>query len=276
MGDHGWIKDMVERTSGGRNKVTIAIHAAQAAGGLLRDHFRKGVEAGFKGDTEPVTELDHQSESMIAKILKTAYPRFGFLAEEQHVQIPSRKSYWVVDPLDGTMNYLRGMPLFSVSIALIEDGEVTLGVVYSPILDELFLARKGQGAWMNWNPIRVSKTTELSKALLASGFPYDAWSTERDNLSQWEYFTKRALTPRVSGCASMDLCYVADGRFDGYWELDLQPWDMAAGVLIVTEAGGVVSSVDGESYEPLGHNILAANPKIHSLMLEALCNIALP
>jgi myo-inositol-1(or 4)-monophosphatase len=123
---------------------------------------------------------------------------------------------------------MHRLPWFAVSIALMIEGQITLGVVYNPILDEMFVAQKGQGAWLNWSQTQVSRTAVLGKALLASGFPYDAWSNTRDNLAEWEYFTKRALTPRCSGCASLDLCFVAAGIYDGYWELDLQPWDMAA------------------------------------------------
>jgi myo-inositol-1(or 4)-monophosphatase len=270
MGDHGWINQMTENTPRERTELRIALQAARAAGGLLRDHFRKWVDVSYKGAIEPVTELDHQAESMITTILHNAFPDYGLLAEEDHTQRPSNKNYWVVDPLDGTMNYTHGLPLFAVSIGLLEEGQMTLGVVYSPISDELFIAQKGQGAWLNWLPIHVSKTNELSRALLASGFPYDAWSSSHDNLRQWGYFTRRVLTPRCSGCASLDLCYVACGRYDGYWELDLQSWDMAAGALIVTEAGGMVSNAVGEPFDPLGRSILAANPAIFPLMLEGL------
>jgi len=267
---------MNENKSGGRSELTIAIQAARAAGGMLREHFRKKLDVSYKNAIEPVTELDLQSESIIAKILQNAFPSYGLLAEEEHATIPSSGSFWLIDPLDGTINYMRGLPSFTVSIALLKEGQVTLGVVYSPIGDELFVAQKDQGAWLNWLPIHVSKTTELGRASLTSGFPYDVWNSERDNLAQLEFFTKHALTLRVSGCASMDLCCVACGRLDGYWELDLQPWDMVAGALIVMEAGGKVSNVDGKSFDPLGHDVLAANPKIHKLMLKGLRKLSNP
>jgi myo-inositol-1(or 4)-monophosphatase len=237
---------------------------------MLRENFTKDFKVSFKGVIDPVTELDRKSESLITSILSSAFPDYSILAEEDHAQVTPGANCWIVDPLDGTVNYMHHLPHFTVSIALMKHGEITLGVVYNPILDEQYVAQKGQGAWMNWQAIQVSKTSELSKALLASGFPYDAWSTSRDNLAEWEHFTKCALTPRCSGCASVDLCFVAAGVYDGYWELDLEPWDMAAGALIVKEAGGVVTDVAGNPFEPLGSSILAANPKMHKHILSGL------
>jgi myo-inositol-1(or 4)-monophosphatase len=237
---------------------------------MLQEHFRKDVVVGYKGDIDQVTEFDHLAENLIAEILLGAYPDYGLLGEEDHQQYTPGQAFWVVDPLDGTTNYTRGLSLFAVSIALVEDGESRLGVVYSPVLDELFVAQKGQGASLNGQPIQVSDTAELGKALLSSGFPYDAWTSERDNLAEWGKFTKRAMSPRSDGCASLDLCYVGAGRYDGYWELSLEPWDMAAGALVVMEAGGVVTDIAGEPFDPLGRTVLVANPAIHALMLDCL------
>lgn len=252
------------------DELQVAIEAARAAGELLRNGFRGQLDVGYKGDIDPVTEQDHQAEKLIFKILRQAYPAYGFLGEEDHKDHEGGGPTWIVDPLDGTTNYTRGYPFFSASIALYLGGEVVLGVVYSPVHDELFSAVKGGGAWLNGQPIRVSTTQELGRAFLASGFPYDVWTAPRDNLDEWSYFTKRIFSPRCDGCASLDLCYVAKGTYDGYWELDLAPWDMAAGGLIVLEAGGIVTGTAGEPFDPFGRSALAANPHLHGQILEQL------
>jgi myo-inositol-1(or 4)-monophosphatase len=251
-------------------ELRAALEAAHAAGDLLRKGFRGEFDVGYKGDIDPVTALDHEAEDLIFRILQEVYPSYEFLGEEDHREVSGDRPTWIVDPLDGTVNYARGYPFFSVSIALHRDGQVVLGVVYSPVHDDLFVAEKGGGAWLNGQPIRVSRTAELGRAFLASGFPYDVWTAQRNNLEEWGYFTRRIFSPRCDGCASLDLCYVARGTYDGYWELDLAPWDMAAGALIVSEAGGVVTGTAGEPFDPYGRSVLAANPHLHGQILSQL------
>jgi myo-inositol-1(or 4)-monophosphatase len=251
-------------------ELQAALQAAGAAGELLKNGFRGEFEVVYKGDIDPVTALDHQSEDLVFGILKEAFPAYAFLGEEDHHALESGRPVWIVDPLDGTSNFSRGYPFFSVSIALHREGETVLGVVYSPLHDDLFVAQKGIGAWLNGAPIRVSSTRELGRALIASGFPYDVWTARRDNLAEWSYFTKRVFSPRCDGCASLDLCYVARGTYDAYWELDLAPWDMAAGALVVAEAGGLLSGTSGEPFDPFGSSVLAATPYLHGQILEQL------
>ncbi len=251
-------------------ELLTAIQAARTAGELLKRNFRHDIAVEYKGEINPVTPLDLEAEKLISDILGNAFPSYGILGEENQYQYQSDNPFWIVDPLDGTTNYIRGYPLFSVSIALQRDRHTMLGVVFSPLFDELFVAVKGEGAFLNWQPIQVSKTQKLGQAVLASGFPYDIRGTDRDNLKQWARLTKQIFSPRCDGCASLDLCFVACGRYDGYWELDLEAWDMAAGALIVTEAGGIVTDVNGAALNLFGRSIVSGNPDIHGQLLECL------
>lgn len=253
-----------------QKELLTAIQAANSAGELLKNHFRQGVMVDYKGEIDPVTPLDFQGENLINEILTKAFPTYGVLGEEKHHEYDNSEPYWIVDPLDGTTNYSHGYPMFAVSIALQQARQTVLGVVFSPILDELFLALKGEGAFLNWQPIHVSKTEDLGLAVVASGFPYDIRMTNRDNLNQWARLTKRIFSPRCDGCASLDLCYVAAGRYDGYWELDLEAWDMAAGALIASEAGGMVTNVNGNSFDLFGRSLLTSNTILHPQLLEYL------
>jgi myo-inositol-1(or 4)-monophosphatase len=251
-------------------ELETAIAAARAAGDLLLPYFGAARQVRHKGPTDLVTEMDSQAEDLVAYLLQEAFPTYGLLGEEGGERFVSDNPCWLVDPIDGTVNYARGYPLFAVSIGLAQGDDVTLGVVYNPILDELFAAEKGQGATLNGRPIRVSTTAGLDKSLLASGFPYGVWTSEADNTREWRRFLKRALSLRSDGCASLDLCHVAAGRLDGYWEWELGPWDMAAGALIVQEAGGQVTQVTGEAFSPYGRGVLASNAHLHAEMLALL------
>jgi myo-inositol-1(or 4)-monophosphatase len=251
-------------------ELETAIAAARAAGDLLLPYFGAARQVRHKGPTDLVTEMDSQAEDLVAYLLQEAFPTYGLLGEEGGERFVSDNPCWLVDPIDGTVNYARGYPLFAVSIGLAQGDDVTLGVVYNPILDELFAAEKGQGATLNGRPIRVSTTAGLDKSLLASGFPYGVWTSEADNTREWRRFLKRALSLRSDGCASLDLCHVATGRLDGYWEWELGPWDMAAGALIVQEAGGQVTQVTGEAFSPYGRGVLASNAHLHAEMLALL------
>ncbi len=250
-------------------ELNAAIEAALQAGDFLRRNFGKANALRYKSAIEVVSELDGETEQMIAKRLQGEFPHYGFLGEEGHRQ-ESQAGFWVVDPIDGTTNYVRRIAVFAVSIGLVVEKEVVVGVIYQPMTDELFAARKGGGATLNGKPIRVSEVDSIGKALVGSGFPYDAWSSERDNLTQWGRAVKQAFAVYCTGVAALGLCDVAAGRIDGYWELHLHPWDIDAGACIVQEAGGVVTQVDGQPFDPLGHTVLANNGQIHAAMLKMI------
>lgn len=252
------------------SEIIIAIQAARRAGQTLRDHYNKPHQVSFKGIINLVTEMDRKSERLVTEILRNAFPDYGILGEEGSKSSDPYTCRWIIDPLDGTTNYTYSYPLFGVSIALEKQGEVILGVVYNPILDELFTAEKGGGARLNGEPIHVTDTADLGKSLLASGFPYHAWSSPVDNCAEWRRFIKSTISVRCDGAASIDLCHTACGRLDGYWELDLEPWDIAAGALIVQEAGGVITQTNGEPFSHLRRSVLASNGVLHKAMLAIL------
>jgi myo-inositol-1(or 4)-monophosphatase len=252
------------------SEINIAIEAAHLSGQLLRNYYNKPHQVSYKGIIDLVTEMDIQSERLATDILHKAFPDYGVLGEENSKSTDPYTCRWIIDPLDGTTNYTYNYPLFGVSIALEKQGEIILGVVYNPILDELFSAEKGTGASLNGTRIHVTDTKELSKSLLASGFPYDVWSSPINNCREWERFIKTTLSVRCDGSAALDLCHTACGRLDGYWELDLEPWDMAAGALIVQEAGGMVTQVDGKRFNHLQRSVLASNGHLHQAMLDML------
>jgi len=252
------------------HELETADAVARAAGKLLREQLGKMRLVRHKGPADLVTDLDQQAEELIASLLRGAFPTYGLVGEEGGEHFVSDNPRWLIDPIDGTVNYIRGYPFFSVSIALEREGEIAVGVVYNPILDELFVAEKGKGAALNRQPIQVSATAILDQSVLASGFPYDVWTSEADNSREWRRFLKRALSLRSDGSAALDLCHVAAGRIDGYWELELGPWDMAAGALIVQEAGGSVTQVNGDHFYPYKRNVLASNGRLHAEMLAVL------
>ena len=252
------------------SEIKTAIDAARHAGHALRAQYNTPHQVSFKGVIDLVTEMDTLSERMVVDILRKAFPGYGVLGEEGSKSTDPYTCRWIIDPLDGTTNYSHNYPLFAVSIALERNGEIVLGVVYNPILDELYTAEKGCGAHVNGNPIHVTETTQLGKSLLASGFPYDVWSSQITNLIEWERFMKSTISVRCDGSAALDLCHTACGRLDGYWELDLEPWDMAAGALIVQEAGGVVTQTNGKYFSHMGRSVLASNGHLHQQMLEVL------
>jgi myo-inositol-1(or 4)-monophosphatase len=251
-------------------EIEIAIHAARRAGQILREHNHRPHQVDYKGIINLVTEMDRESERLVVDILRDAFPDYGILGEEGARTTDPYTHRWIIDPLDGTTNYSRAYPLFAVSIALEKQGEVVLGVVYNPVLDELFTAEKGQGASLNGQPIHVNRASDLGKSLLATGFPYDSWSNPLNNCAEFVRFIQSTISVRCDGVASLDLCHTACGRLDGYWELDLEPWDMAAGALIVQEAGGVVTTVDGRPFNHLQRGVLASNESLHMRMLELL------
>jgi myo-inositol-1(or 4)-monophosphatase len=247
-----------------------ALAAAKAAGEIQTGLFGNLKDIRKKGEIDLVTEADIRSEKAIVKILRENFPDDGFLTEESAAIAGNSERVWIIDPLDGTTNYAHSFPFFAVSIALQVKDEIVVGTVFNPVLDELFQAKKGQGATLNGSSIGVTPTTSLKESLLATGFPYSIHKDYRDVLSIFEQMLIRAQGVRRPGAASIDLCYVASGRFDGFWEQGLNPWDTAAGSLIVQEAGGMVSDYKGEAYSPYQKTILAANPHIFKEMLKVL------
>ena len=225
----------------------------------------------YKGRMNLVTDVDKSSEEIILKRLKKKFPGHLFLSEESggvYKNSPSPK--WVIDPLDGTTNYAHGFPFFCVSIALEKEGAIVLGVVYEPIRGELFTAIRGSGAFCNNKRIRVSLAKSLKKSLLATGFPYKFGKDMRRNIVNFKNFMMAAQAVRRAGSAALDLCYVASGRFEGFWEMDLHPWDTPAGALIVEESGGKVSDFSGGPFNYHKKEIIASNSKIHSAMIKVL------
>jgi myo-inositol-1(or 4)-monophosphatase len=248
----------------------FAIRAAQDAGRLLRDRVGTTINIDHKGAINIVTDVDLASEQLIREAIATHYPRHEVLAEESGLA-ESRSDYrWVVDPLDGTTNFAHGYPVFCVSIALECKGETILGVVYDPMRDELFTAERGAGAALNRRPIRVSKTDDLMQSLLSTGFPYDIKTSKLTNLDHWANFAMNAQALRRDGAAALDLCYVACGRYDGFWELNLSPWDTAAGAIIVEEAGGRVTDFGGNAFSNYKPQVLASNGLVHERMIEVI------
>ena len=252
----------------------FAIQTARDAGRILAERFGRKIEISNKSEIDLVTESDLASERLIIDRIKTYYPRHAILAEESGSSEPSdseRKSdwRWIIDPLDGTTNYAHGYPCFCVSIGLECRGRMEIGVVYDPLRDEMFSAERGQGAALNGRRIRVSPTPSLARALLCTGFPYDV--RERSEFARhFANFIMTAQGVRRDGAAALDLAYVAAGRFDGFWEEGLKPWDVAAGVLIIEEAGGRVSNYANQQFNIFTPPILASNGLIHEEMMRVL------
>lgn len=249
---------------------SIAETAARSAGEFLLKRFRNSLRIEKKGEINLVTDVDRESERIIKGIILGKYPDHQFLAEEGEKAVSDSEFLWMVDPLDGTTNYAHGFPVFCISIALMEKGKINTGCIYNPILDECFIALKGKGAYLNNLPIKVSGESDLGDSLLATGFPYDIRESDHDNIKEFAAFAKSARAVRRAGSAALDLAYVACGRFDGFWEFKLSPWDLAAGVLMVAEAGGKVTSYNGEDYDIFSGEALASNGKIHTQMLGVL------
>ncbi|MFZ5883371.1 MAG: inositol monophosphatase family protein [Chloroflexota bacterium] len=244
---------------------------ARRAGDILREGYNKDHKVDYKGVIDLVTEVDHQSEAFLLGEVRRDFPSHHIFSEESGVIEGNNDHIWYIDPLDGTVNYAHHVPIFSVSIAYASHGTVSLGAVYDPMRGEMFLAERGKGAWLNGRPLKVSAVTDLQKSLLVTGFPYDAWNTEQDNFANFVKFAKMTQGVRRLGSAALDLCYVAAGRFDGFWELALKPWDVAAGGLICEEAGGRVTNVRGEAdYISPPQSVVAAAPGIHARMLDVL------
>jgi myo-inositol-1(or 4)-monophosphatase len=251
--------------------LNAAWEAANAAGTIIRNKWQQPQRIDYKGAIDLVTDVDRESERCIVEILQRNFPDHAILAEEETDRAGNESEYrWIIDPLDGTTNFAHGFPQFCVSVALEHTGEIILGLVYDPLRRECFRAMHGGGATLNGTPIRVSKIGGLERALLATGFPYDHHDHADEYLTYFKSFMKRTQGIRRAGSAALDLCYVACGRFDGFWELKLKPWDIAAGALIVREAGGIMSDFSGHPFSITGAQTLASNGVIHEEMLGIL------
>ncbi|RJP54839.1 MAG: inositol monophosphatase [Anaerolineaceae bacterium] len=243
---------------------------ARAAGKILYDGYETDHDVQLKGVIDLVTEIDHKSEKFLLEEIQCRWPSSRFVAEESG-ESGSGELTWYIDPLDGTVNYAHGVPIFCMSIACAWEGQTRLAAVYDPMRDEMFSAERGRGAQMNARPLQVTRVAELRQALLVTGFPYNTWTAKVNNLEYFGRFARMTQGVRRLGSAALDICYVAAGRFDGYWELSLQPWDLAAGGLIAEEAGARVTNLQGgDDYLSPPPSVLAAGPSLHGKMLEVL------
>jgi len=243
---------------------------ARQAGQILRAGYQMEHQVDYKGVIDPVTEIDRQSEEFLLGEIHKQFPDHHILAEESGGTIGGGDQ-WYIDPLDGTVNYAHNIPIFCVSIAYALNGTLSLGAVYDPMRDEMFTAEHGQGAHLNGHSLQVSGAVELERSLLVTGFPYDAWDSEFDNFANFVKLSKMSMGVRRLGSAALDLCYVAAGRLEGFWELALKPWDVAAGGLICAEAGGRVTDVyGGPDFISPPQSVLATTPGIHARMLKEL------
>ncbi len=241
---------------------------ARGAGEILRKEFPKEQRIQFKGEINIVTDADRLSEQWLIQRIVQDFPGHDIMTEESAGVNHGSRCRWIIDPLDGTTNYAHGYPVFCVSIALEIEGDVQCGAIFNPMTNEMFTAERGNGAFLNGSPLTVSSTEDLSRSLLATGFPYDIRESEENNINYFLAMIKKAQAIRRAGSAALDLACVAAGRFDGYWELKLKPWDTAAASLVVKEAGGRISDLFGNNYKLTSPHILASNGKIHERMIQ--------
>jgi myo-inositol-1(or 4)-monophosphatase len=253
------------------NELTrLAIRAAREAGAIIREGFETPHRSSLKNRRELVTETDRASEHAVLELLHRECPDDLVIAEESAPQPVESHVVWIVDPLDGTNNFAHGYPFFSVAIAMEEDGELLLGAVYDPLRDEMFVAERGRGAAVNGEPLRVSTNDKLLESLVATGFPYDRTDESGNNLANLNRFIVSVRGIRRGGSAELDLVYVAHGRLDGFWEQGLKTWDVAAGGIIVQEAGGTVTNSEGSGWDHRRGDVVASNGLIHEQMLELI------
>jgi myo-inositol-1(or 4)-monophosphatase len=249
----------------------VAIEAARAAGDVLLQYARTGFRIEHKNPIDLVTDADHAAEQCVIDCIREKFPTHQVLAEERGAGVQQTSRYhWIIDPLDGTTNFAHGFPVYAVSIGVECDGSGLIGVVYDATRNELFTARAGEGARLNGSLIKVSTTEHLDSALLVTGFAYDIRDTPNNNLNHFARFALKAQGLRRTGSAALDLCYVAAGRFDGFWEVKLSPWDMAAGVVVLREAGGRITNFHGNPHSIYQPELLASNGRIHEAMLSVI------
>jgi myo-inositol-1(or 4)-monophosphatase len=244
---------------------------ARGAGKILKEGFGKRHQIDLKGEIDLVTEMDREVESYLLNSIRSQFQEHTIISEESGILQGQDGQIWYIDPLDGTVNYAHGVPIYSVAIAYAEDGKIILGMVYDPMQDECFSAERSMGAWLNGIPLQVSRTQDLDSSLLVTGFGYDIRTNPDNNLNHYVHFSLKSRGVRRFGSAAIDLAYVAAGRLDGYWEVSIYPWDIAAGVLFVEEAGGKVTDIHGgiEHLSPTP-TLLATNGLIHEEMLVEL------
>lgn len=248
----------------------FAVDLAHKAGTLLMEKLDQSPAIHYKGDINLVTEADKMSEDLIIDAIQRSFPEHGILSEESPAILSGSSMRWIIDPLDGTTNYAHRYPVFCVSIALERDGLIILGVIYDPARRDTFLAVRGEGAYLNSKKIAVSQTSNLTRSLLATGFPYDIRESKENNLDNFCRLAKEAQAIRRAGSAALDIAYVAAGRFDGFWELKLKPWDTAAACLLLEEAGGKITDIANRPWNLLSPHILASNGRIHEQMIAVL------
>jgi myo-inositol-1(or 4)-monophosphatase len=253
--------------------LATAVEIVVRAGAMQLERRKSGFRVAKKGEIDLVTEVDLECERMCREVIAERFPDHDVLAEEFGAGSTSRppaRWRWVFDPLDGTTNYAHGLPIFCASLGLEIDGRAEVGAIYDPTRHELFTAERGHGAYVNGRPLTVSATSRLIDALLVTGFPYDVHQRTGDLVALFGAFLGSARAVRRLGSAALDLCYVAAGRFDGFWEQYLKPWDVAAGALIVTEAGGRITGMDGSPFDPGASHLLASNGHVHDAMLTVI------
>ena len=246
------------------------VELARTAGALLREGLAQPRELTYKSRADLVTNVDLASERLLVAELRERFPDHAIVAEEGGGQQQGTRYTWLIDPIDGTTNYAHGYPVFSVTLALLDQGELVLGIVYDPLRDECFTAERGKGAWLDGRQLCVSATDQLRGALLSTGFPYHRFTSPDTNIAQFGAMIMQCQGIVRSGSAAIDLAYVAAGRSDGHWELGLKPWDSAAGALLVREAGGRITDWNGRGYDPWNNRVVATNGAIHSGILDTL------
>ncbi len=251
--------------------INSVIEIAKEAGQIVREGFGKNFSVEFKSSkSNLVTEIDKKSEKLIADYIQNKFPSHGIIAEEGSDKRGSSEYVWVIDPLDGTTNFTHGLPIFSVSIGVVKGTETICGAVYDVMRDIIYTAEKGSGAFQNWKKISVGNNSDLEQSLLVTGFPYDIKNNPNKAIERFNAFLVASRAVRRLGSATLDLCYVAGGIFDGMWEISLNPWDICAGKIIVEEAGGLVTDFKGNEIDIFSKQILAANRLAHPKMMEIL------
>lgn len=253
--------------------LATAVDAVRRAGAIHLARVDAGFQVTRKGVNDVVTDVDLEAEAMFRAMVAERFPEHSVLAEEMAETLPPSHGTlhrWLFDPLDGTANYARGVPFFCASLALEVSGVIEIAAVYDPTRNELFTAELGRGAWLNGQPITVSQTSRVAEGLLGSGFPHGATSRDPEMERFFAECAIRARAVRRLGSAALDLCYVACGRMDGFWDKNLKPWDTAAGALIVTEASGEITALDGGRFDPYRGNVLASNRRLHREIIDIL------
>lgn len=254
------------------DRTKFAVYLARESGKIQREYYRKRFSIRFKGDINLVTDVDIACQERIVSLIEKEFPGDEVIAEEKDNTFDGTKNRWIIDPLDGTTNYAHGYPFFCTSVAYEVAGDIVAGAVYNPVFDELFYGTKGEGAFFHNEKLSVSGIDRLKASLLSTGFPYDLPTNPSNNIGHFINFLHHAQAVRRDGSAALNLCYVACGRFEGHWELRLNPWDMAAGDLIVREAGGVVTNIAGGPFSIYASDagIVATNGLVHRQMIDVL------